>query len=615
MLKQNAVDPQVAPFRSAFRKVMPEAVPQPLFEAVLKILQVAKTDDLYRRLQGGDAETFCARLLDALGVEVVVPEADLASVPRTGPVLAVANHPFGIVEGVALARLLPTIRPDVKILANSVLAALPELQGRIIPVETFEGPEARRVNSRGMREALTWLKSGGMLLVFPAGEVSQLRLELGKPVEVADPVWSRSIAWLLKRTQATALPIYIAGRNSALFQVAGLVHPRLRSALLPLELMNKQQTRVELRCGTPILAARVARFADDDALVEHLRWRTYLLRRREWAGRRHVVTGKPLSGPMPVDCLRMEMPEQPLLRAGEMDLYVGRAEDLPFTLREIGRLREETFRRVGEGTGKTVDLDRYDADYHHLYLWHRGDERIVGAYRLGLVDEIVARRGVKGLYTHSLFAFDERLLRYMGPAIELGRSFVHPDYQRGFQPLLLLWKGIGRFVLDHAPARVLFGPVSVSADYAPVSRELMASVLSRQNGNPLLERLVKARRPLKPSHEVQQPTYCDLDELAELVANLEPDGKSIPVLLRQYLKLGGQLLAFNVDPKFGNCLDGLIVVDLAATDAKLLERYMGAAGAREFLDQNRERRLRARGAVDTTVKRVALDGFPTGLTN
>lgn len=609
------MESQVAPFRSAFRKVMPEAVPQPLFEAILKILQVAKTDDLYRRLQGGDAETFCARLLDALGVEVVAPEADLASVPRTGPVLAVANHPFGIVEGVALARLLPTIRPDVKILANSVLAALPELEGRIIPVETFAGPEARRVNSRGMREALAWLKGGGMLLVFPAGEVSQLRLEIGKPVEVADPVWSRSIAWLLKRTQATALPIYIAGRNSALFQVAGLVHPRLRSALLPLELMNKQQKRVELRCGTPILPARLARFADDEALVEHLRWRTYLLRRRDWAGRRQVVSGKPISGPMPVDCLRMEMPEQPLLRAGEMEVYVARGVDLPFTLREIGRLREETFRRVGEGTGKPVDLDRYDTDYQHLYLWHRGDERIMGAYRLGLVDEIVARRGVKGLYTHSLFAFDERLLQMMGPAIELGRSFVHPDYQKGFQPLLLLWKGIGRFVLEHAPARVLFGPVSVSADYAPVSRELMASVLSRQNGNPLLERLVKARRPLKPAADVQQPTYCDLDELADLVANLEPDRKSIPVLLRQYLKLGGQLLAFNVDPKFGNCVDGLIVVDLAATDEKLLERYMGAAGAREFLDQNRERRLGARGAIDTAVKRVALDGFPTGLAN
>jgi putative hemolysin len=615
MQKQNAMDPQVAPFRSAFRKAMPNTVPQPLFEAILKILQVAKTDDLYHRLQGGDAESFCERLLAALRVEVVVPAADLASVPRTGPVLAVANHPFGIVEGVALARLLPTIRPDVKILANSVLAALPELNGRMIPVETFGGPEASRVNSRGIREALTWLKNGGMLLVFPAGEVSQLRLELGKPVEVVDPVWSRSIAWLLKRTKATALPIYIAGRNSALFQLAGLVHPRLRSALLPLELLNKQQTRVELRCGTPILAARVAQFADEEALVEHLRWRTYLLRRREWVGRRQLMTGKPLSEPIPVDCLRMEMSEQPLLRAGEMDLYVRRGVDLPFTLREIGRLREETFRRVGEGTGKTADLDRYDAYYHHLYLWHRGDERIVGAYRLGLVDEIVARRGVKGLYTHSLFAFDERLLRYMGPAIELGRSFVHPDYQRGFQPLLMLWKGIGRFVLDHAPARVLFGPVSISADYAQVSRELMASVLSRQNGNPLLERLVKARRPLKPSHDVQQPTYCDLHELAELVANLEPDGKSIPVLLRQYLKLGGQLLAFHVDPKFGNCLDGLIVVDLAATDAKLLERYMGAAGAREFLDQNRERRLRARGAVDTAVKRVALDGFPSGLTN
>ena len=610
----NSELPLPAPFRGAFARAFSGQLPQPVFDALMKVLQVERTDGFYQGLHLGPPETFCQRLLEALGVEVRVTEEDLKRIPKTGAVVAVANHPFGIVEGVALAQLLPKIRPDVKIMANQLLGEFSEIADRVICVDPFGGPEARRANAKGMREALAWLLQGGMLLVFPAGEVSQLQFQFPR-WKVADPAWSQSIARLLRKSKAAALPMFVDGRNSVLFQLAGLVHPRLRTALIPHELLNKEKSRIELRCGAVIGAGRIARFESDEELVEHLRWRTYLLRKRDRQRVKRVTGGKTIAVAMPRQALLIEMRRKPLVETAELQVFAARGAEIPATLREIGRLREESFRQVGEGTGKSLDLDRFDDSYHHLYLWNREKQEIAGAYRLGLVEELVKQRGVKGLYTHSLFDFDEAFLRRMGPSIELGRSFIHPAYQKSYQPLLMLWKGIGSFVLEHAPAHVLFGPVSVSADYARASRELMASVLSQQNGNLELSSLVNARRPLRPAWDSLKPTTCDLDELGDLIADLEADGKSIPVLLRQYLKMGGQLLAFNVDPKFGNCLDGLIVVDLARTDKRLLERYMGATAAARFLDQNRKRGIGLVAALDAAVQGVSLDRFPAGLAN
>jgi len=580
----------------------------------MKLLQVEKTDWLYQSLHKGPRETFCQRLLESLGVKVHIADEDLKRIPRTGPVVAVANHPFGIVEGVALAQLLPRIRPDVKIMANLMIAELPEIADRIISVDPYGGPSARRANARGMRQALSWIEKGGMLLVFPAGEVSQLQFEFPR-LEVSDPAWSETIARMLRKTRASVLPLYVEGRNSLLFQLAGLVHPKLRTALLPHELLNKQSRSIELRCGAMIGASRIECFQTDEALVEHLRWRTYLLGKRDRRIVRRVSSGRNIIAAMPRQSLLLEMGQTPLVASGDFQVFVAKGCEIPSTLREIGRLREESFRLAGEGTGKSIDLDRFDEHYQHLYLWDQRKQEIAGSYRLGLVDDIVRHSGLAGLYTHTLFQYDHRFIEQLGPSIELGRSFISPAYQRSFQPLLLLWKGIGKFVIENAPAHVLFGPVSVSADYAMASRELIARVLSQQNENLVLSRLVKARRPLRSQWDPNKAVVCDLEELGELIAGLEADGKSIPVLLRQYLKLGGQLLAFNVDPKFGNCLDGLIVVDLARTDSKLLERYMGSAGARRFLDQNRERGVGLGRPFDPAVKGIALDRFPAGLTN
>jgi putative hemolysin len=271
-----------------------------------------------------------------------------------------------------------------------------------------------------------------------------------------------------------------------------------------------------------------------------------------------------------------------LVDRGGFRVYLARAAEIPCVLQELGRLRELTFRAVGEGTGKCADVDVFDAYYLHLFVWDARANAIAGAYRLGLVDEILARHGPSGLYTHSLFEFSAGLLDVLNPGIELGRSFVRAEYQRSFAPLLLLWCGIGRFI-ERAPRYVtLFGPVSISSRYAPASRRLIVEYLSRYQADARLASQVRPRRPFCDETPRVPAVPATLDELSRLVEHIEHDGKGVPVLLRQYLRLGARLLGFSVDTEFADALDGLMIVDLRQVDPAVLARYMGDAGSAAF---------------------------------
>jgi putative hemolysin len=256
-------------------------------------------------------------------------------------------------------------------------------------------------------------------------------------------------------------------------------------------------------------------------------------------------------------------------------------------MQEIGRLREITFRETGEGTGRERDIDLYDAYYLHLFIWDRKSQQLVGAYRLGMADKIAAKYGKKGLYTHSLFKYRHSLLQRLNPAIELGRSFVRKEYQRSFSPLLLLWKGIGAYVSRNPQYRMLFGPVSISGEYQTLSQQMMVSFLESNRYLPGLAREIKPRRPFRPIRDTwirdEISSLREIDLVSELISQVEPDNKGVPILLKQYLKMGGRILGFNLDPEFNNTLDGLIMVDLLQSPEKLLQRYMGVDGARQFL--------------------------------
>lgn len=256
-------------------------------------------------------------------------------------------------------------------------------------------------------------------------------------------------------------------------------------------------------------------------------------------------------------------------------------------MREVGRLREATFRKTGEGTGKSLDLDHFDDYYWHLVLWHKSECKVLGAYRAGNTAEILAKHGISGLYTSTLFRYDERIFRKLGPALELGRSFVRPEYQRQYAPLLLLWKGIARLIAMRPEIPVLFGAVSISNDYNKTSREIIYRFFEARMQDELAG-LVEPRSPFRPpllrrwDYRSMCQALRDLDELAQPITDVEADGKGLPILLRQYAKVGGKLVGFNVDRKFSNVLDGLMVVDLRQTDPAVLERYMGREAATRF---------------------------------
>jgi putative hemolysin len=281
---------------------------------------------------------------------------------------------------------------------------------------------------------------------------------------------------------------------------------------------------------------------------------------------------------------------KPLAEADGLEVHLAPARQIPNVLREIGRLREVTFRQAGEGTGGAIDLDSFDSHYQHLFIWNREKREVAGAYRLGPTPDILPAHGIEGLYSSTLFRYDPELFRRTGPAIELGRSFVRAEYQRHFQPLLLLWKGICRYVLSHPCCRVLFGPVSISDDYTSASRDLLVTFLESQQDRELAA-LVKPRRPYRAKwiagrlRDTVGRLLKDIEELSDPIADVEGNGKGVPVLIRQYLRVGGRILGFNLDPAF-HTLDALVLVDLLQTPPALLARYMSKSGAADFLRQN-----------------------------
>ncbi len=578
-----------AGFAPPLEALFPAPLPRPVQAAFERILALDRLYALYDSARrAGCSRSLYDHLLELLGVRAEASPRDLERIPRTGPVVAVSNHPFGLLEGPILGSLLPSVRPDVRILANSLLGAMPEIARHCILVNPFGGPAAARANLRAVREAIAWLDAGHMLVVFPAGEVAHVD---PRTWSVADPPWNPAAARLLERTGATAVPFYFSGANSALFQLLGLAHPRVRTALLPHEFLNKRHSAVELRIGHAIPPARQREFPTPESLTGALRERVYLLARRDGPRPRLTVRWRakplpPVAPPADPAALAGDIaalpPDRCLAAHGDLAVYLGLSRELPAVLAEIGRLREISFREAGEGSGLARDLDAFDDYYEHLFVWNCATREIAGAYRAGATPPILAARGVRGLYTASVFSYGRPFLDRLGPALELGRSFIRPEYRRSYAPLLLLWKGIGRLVASRPEARTLFGPVSISNDYQPASRRLMVDYLEASALAPELTRLVRPRHRFRPAR-IPAARPAGLEDLSACIADLEPDGKGVPVLLRQYLGLGARVVAFNVDRKFSNALDGLVVVDLTRTRPVTLERYMGRDAAREFL--------------------------------
>lgn len=570
-----------------------------------------------RMEQGIQEKSVFETALDSLDVQYRCDPGELEKIPNQGPLVVVANHPFGAVEGVVMGSILARIRPDVRILGNYLLNRVVGIRDYIISVDPFESDGVKTINLTGLKQCLAWVRKGHALATFPAGEVASFQLAQGRIVEKK---WSSHVGSLVRITKATVLPMYFPGRNSLFFMLAGLIHPRARTALLIRELLNKSGRSLSVHVGRPVPWQHLRRFESDADITKNLWLKTNILkiRHRKEQPKTYGLTFRkpkepvlqPLIDPVSKDLLRKEIEQLPegqqLIERRDLRVYIANSEQIPYLLNEIGRLREYTYRSVGEGTGRSLDLDHFDAQYLHLFLWDQVNSELIGAYRMGLVDQILRKHGPKGLYTNALFRFAPGFIDHLEGAIEFGRSFVRPEYQKKFNSLILIWRGIGEFVKRNSHYRILFGPVSISSDYHAVSKTLLVKFLREKKFNAGLSSLVSARNPFRSprigfwGESTLQDSIQEVEDISFLISEIEKDGKGIPILMKHYLKLNGRFLSFSVDKAFSSVIDGLLIVDLYKTDPKILNRFVG----RRYLSKVREEKRSRERRTGLTPKQV-----------
>ncbi len=519
----------------------------------------------------------------------------LENIPAEGPCVIVANHPHGLSDGLMFGDVAMRVRSDIRIVVNEFLNCVYGMRPYSITVDVYGGDAARRANMAGMREILKWLREGHCILVFPSGSAASYSPQDGR---IIDDPWQANISTLIRKTGATVVPMHISGHTGRLFQLVTRYAKERRSSLLPREIKRDGRMRHSIRLGPPIPPATFSMFPDDESLSDYFRLRSMLLRYPQEDGQpQQAVTRhfSPVEEPESADVLEKEvtaLPPECLCYEHEssgLQVYAAEAAQIPHMLHEIGVQRELTFRAVGEGTGTSCDLDLYDQHYIHLFIWHTQDRRLVGAYRIGRTDVILAKHGVKGIYNSCFFKLEEPALSILSQGLEMGRAFIVPAYQRLATSLDTLWMGIGRYLVAHPQYRYLYGTVSISNEYSKLSRSLMLSYLQQNVMNKELEGCITACHPPRElgllSEDVRLlPTaLADSRLLGTLVSELEPDGKGIPVLLRQYLRLGGRMAAFGIDENFGNTLDCFVIVDMLQAPERVLQRYCGKERAKHLL--------------------------------
>lgn len=594
---QNTIHHPVARMlTSVFQKPLERVLALDRLNALYEILQ--------QRMETAHHETSVFdTVLDILDVQYEAEDHTLEKISSRGPLVVVSNHPFGAIEGVITGSLLLKTGANIRILGNYLLNRVVGIRDYIIAVDPFERHGRPATNLKGLKQCLGWLKKGNALITFPAGEVASYRPGKWRVVE---PAWASHIGALVRHSKATVLPIYFPGRNSNFFMLMGLLHPRLRTAMLIRELIKKTGQRLTVHIGKPVSWQYLRRYSTDEEITECLRLKSEILKIRDQK-HRFITKGlnlrgpsepslQPLIDPIPISLLKKEISHLPkgqqLFKRGDFSVYIANSAQIPHLMNEIGRLREFTYREVREGTGRSLDLDRFDAYYLHLFLWNQATSELIGAYRMGLVDQILKARGQKGLYTNALFRFAPGFMDHLDGAIEFGRSFVRPEYQRKFNSLILIWRGIGEFIRRNPRYRILFGPVSISNDYHALSKTLLVKFLKENKFNFGLSSFVSARNPFRApwiyhfDDTFMQADIRDVEDISFLISEIEKDGKGVPVLLKHYLKLSGKLLSFNVDKAFSGVVDGLLYVDLRETDPKILNRFIGTKNPSSTFSRN-----------------------------
>lgn len=547
-----------------------------LVDVVMKWSGAKDVNKLYHELGGHTGRAFAQEVLNSLELKVALKEGSLEFIPEKGGCVVVANHPFGALDGLILIAELAERRPDLKIMANFLLGRIQPLEEFFIGVNPFDDQLSAKSSRGGMRDCLRHVQAGGCLVIFPAGEVAS-KPSLLRPI--SDTKWKSPALKLIQRLQVPVVPLHIQGGNSYLFHLLGLIHPGLRTLQLPKELLRKRGASIQVVIGKKITKRETDSFEDERAFGDYLRARVFALKE---GGRvkRNLFAAMPRRQRYPQEVIAS--PDIALLQA-EIDaiedyklfeqdvfsVYAVKAAAIPMLLQELGRLRELTFRAVGEGTNREVDLDRFDYHYYHLLLWDHHDRCLVGAYRIGIGSEILGMHGKRGFYTSTLFSFQRDFRPYLAQSMELGRSFVRAEYQRKRLPLFLLWQGIRQLVAHFEEVKYIIGPVSISNSYSPVAQQMMVEFLQHHFGKSELRKHVKPRNKIRFKRwkddlmPLREKTQEELRTFEHVIAQLDARGAALPVLIKKYLDQNARLLAFNRDPDFNDSIDVFMMLDVA----------------------------------------------------
>ena len=539
--------------------------------AAYKLLEFKEVNRIHHKFHESFGPEFSAHVLEEVGVRYEIPPEQLERIPKEGGFITVSNHHFGSLDGLILSAVVGSRRPDYKILTTFFLSMIPSLKDSFIPVDNFSSGGARSIS--GIRVALGHIADQHPLGLFPAGEVAtwqkgkdKTSLRAGKVVE--DIPWAHNIIKLVRKSGLPVIPIFFEGENSKSFHILGRIHPRLRTARLIHEVFNKPGSVIRVRIGQPIPAAEIAAM-DVPELGKFLRNRTYALEGQLQEPPKPSLQGEPapLAEPVPADAIRAEMDKLQrhiLFENGDYRAYLLPATEAPTVMRELYRLREETFRAIGEGTGQSFDTDEYDAYYKQMVLWHVPNQEIVGAYRLGFGPEIAeAHGGLPGFYSNTLVQYGEKAEPLLARSMELGRSFIVQKYQREVQPLRLLLTGLAVSVLKRPELEYYSGPVSISNDIPHFYKSLIVDYVTKNFPMPEAERIAQPSHPFVPDFLNVNPADLriapeNIDALDRTIQALSDGKYRLPVLVRKYFSCNARLVCFNVDPLFCDSLDGLI---------------------------------------------------------
>nr|WP_314895905.1 lysophospholipid acyltransferase family protein [uncultured Flavobacterium sp.] len=545
---------------------------------LMKVLKISTLNKVYNRNKHLKDVDFLNGILDDLQIKFEIPEEDLKRLPKEGAYITISNHPLGGIDGVLLLKLMLDREPNFKIIANFLLHRIRPLKKYIMPVNPFENHKDTKSSVVGIKETLRHLSDGKPLGMFPAGEVSTYKdgkLMVDKP-------WEEGAIKVIRKAQVPVVPIYFHAKNSRLFYLLSKISGTFRTAKLPSEVFSQKHRVIKVRIGKPISVSEQNEFTTLEEYSEFLRKKTYMLANpfekespflptptlKIAKSPKEIVTAASQDKMIKeVDALRST--DCRLLQSKNYEVFFAKASKIPNILHEIGRLREITFREVGEGTNESIDLDKHDQYYHHLFLWDNYAHKIAGAYRMGLGSEIYPKYGINGFYLNDLFRFEPELHDMMHKSIEMGRAFIIKEYQQKPMPLFLLWKGIMHTTLRYPEHKFLLGGVSISNQFSDFSKSLMIEFMKSNYYDPYIAQYIHPKKAYKVKLKDADKDFIfdeaesDLNKFDKIIDELEPGSLRLPVLIKKYIKQNAKVVAFNVDPLFNNAVDGLMYIRIA----------------------------------------------------